>query len=791
MSVSTRHDRPLRPGHKAQASDDGRGIVLEADRSRFVRRAQRHSLLVRISRIALPVLAIAIVIYYASAILDVAGWRNGLARLEIPRVLPEHLRMNNPRYRGFNDDGSEYLVEAKSAQQDLKKPNIVLLNAITGTLTRPDKTKTYLTAKSGTYSTETERLTLTGGIRITSDDGAWARLIAADVEPKKGLINSRQPVAVGNKSATIRAKRMTIRQKTKEITFATNVHATLEPANKTGAKSAGSASEAAVPSAGDSAVPAAGGAASPPSAGTWVAVAAPATRGDSAATNASLARMFSGGSGPIEVYADRLDIDDVKKTAIFTGSVRATRGKSTLSTPELRIAYDGAPSGGLAGAAKPVAAGSTEAGGAKIKTIVAAGPVVITDQPDTTVTGKSAMFDAATETSTIDGGVVINRGRDTRITAPVATYAQATQRSVLEGGVVIERAPSTRITAKTATFDSARDVATIDGNVIMTSGADRRATGDRAEIDNRNKTALLTGNVVLTQGANVLKGRRLYSDQNSKTTLLTSPPGAGNGPGRITARFVQTGKEGGAKAPRAKTPEATDESGGRFGAMSGFRSDPNAPVDIVADQLTLEEIRSTAIFAGDVVAMQGDFKIRTAELQAVYKGSAGIGNLVDAAKPDAATGGGGAASEARPSGEPAKLERIHARRKVVVSSTNGQTATGDWADFDTKSNTATVGGNVVLTQGRNVVRGDRLVIDLTTGEAVINTDNAAEPRVAGERPGSGWRADKKPSRPSAVFFPQQLRDAATTAANKKGGAAAAASSWEATTQPPAAARKSN
>jgi hypothetical protein len=38
----------------------------------------------------------------------------------------------------------------------------------------------------------------------------------------------------------------------------------------------------------------------------------------------------------------------------------------------------------------------------------------------------------------------------------------------------------------------------------------------------------------------------------------------------------------------------------------------------------------------------------------------------------------------------------------------------------------TVGGNVVLTQGKNVLKGDRLVIDLTTGESRFeNTGNAA------------------------------------------------------------------
>ena len=43
-----------------------------------------------------------------------------------------------------------------------------------------------------------------------------------------------------------------------------------------------------------------------------------------------------------------------------------------------------------------------------------------------------------------------------------------------------------------------------------------------------------------------------------------------------------------------------------------------------------------------------------------------------------------------------------------------RTATGDRVVFDMAKNLVTLAGNVVLTQGNNVVRGDRLVVDLTT-----------------------------------------------------------------------------
>ena len=71
------------------------------------------------------------------------------------------------------------------------------------------------------------------------------------------------------------------------------------------------------------------------------------------------------------------------------------------------------------------------------------------------------------------------------------------------------------------------------------------------------------------------------------------------------------------------------------------------------------------------------------------------------------------------------MTRIKAKTKVQITSKDDQSATGDWADFDPKANMATLGGNVVLKQGKNVVRGTKLVIDMTTGESVIKTEAPA------------------------------------------------------------------
>ena len=107
----------------------------------------------------------------------------------------------------------------------------------------------------------------------------------------------------------------------------------------------------------------------------------------------------------------------------------------------------------------------------------------------------------------------------------------------------------------------------------------------------------------------------------------------------------------------------------------------------------------------------------------------------------------------------AQVSRIQAKQKVAVTTKDGRTVDGDWADVDMKANTITVGGAVKLTQGETVVRGTRLTINMTTGESTIDT-------LPGSSVGTGGFVQKdnndgvtviQGGRPSATFFPLELK----------------------------------
>jgi lipopolysaccharide export system protein LptA len=63
---------------------------------------------------------------------------------------------------------------------------------------------------------------------------------------------------------------------------------------------------------------------------------------------------------------------------------------------------------------------------------------------------------------------------------------------------------------------------------------------------------------------------------------------------------------------------------------------------------------------------------------------------------------------------------MEAKGNVVVTQKE-QRAVGDRAEFDMRSNTVTMIGNVVVTKGDDVLRGQRMVVDLTTGVSRVES----------------------------------------------------------------------
>ena len=138
-------------------------------------------------------------------------------------------------------------------------------------------------------------------------------------------------------------------------------------------------------------------------------------------------------------------------------------------------------------------------------------------------------------------------------------------------------------------------------------------------------------------------------------------------------------------------------------APPAMKANRDQPIEINADSLEVQQEKQVAIFTGNVDATQGDMKLKADQLKVFYRQG---GKAGEPARPQAAAG-------ASPAGA---ITRIEAVGRVFVSSPT-QTAQGDQGVYDVERNTITLTSRVVITQDKNVVRGDRLVMNLTTGQA--------------------------------------------------------------------------
>ena len=156
-------------------------------------------------------------------------------------------------------------------------------------------------------------------------------------------------------------------------------------------------------------------------------------------------------------------------------------------------------------------------------------------------------------------------------------------------------------------------------------------------------------------------------------------------------------------------------------AMQGFSQNRDQPIQIEAASLEMRDKKKEATFTGNVKVVQGDTTMTSKTLVVFYESNSASGapppaNAKAAAKSapiQSATPGPGGSSSIR---------RLEAKGSVVVTQKD-QVVTGDTAVFDTRANLITMLGGVVLTQCKNVLRGDRLLVDMTTGVSRVESDS--------------------------------------------------------------------
>ncbi len=121
-------------------------------------------------------------------------------------------------------------------------------------------------------------------------------------------------------------------------------------------------------------------------------------------------------------------------------------------------------------------------------------------------------------------------------------------------------------------------------------------------------------------------------------------------------------------------------------------ADSNLPVEVTADLLRVDQVKGTAVFVGNVLVGQGEMRLSADQVDVQYE-------MVDGKS----TG---------------KIAQVVAKGGVTF--VNGpEAAEGDLADYDVINQKLLMTGNVILTQNKSILSGERLSVNMVDGTGVM------------------------------------------------------------------------
>lgn len=122
-------------------------------------------------------------------------------------------------------------------------------------------------------------------------------------------------------------------------------------------------------------------------------------------------------------------------------------------------------------------------------------------------------------------------------------------------------------------------------------------------------------------------------------------------------------------------------------AFGGVRADTSAPVEIAADAFSVNQSSGVATFSGHVKIAQGAMRLGAATVRVEYA-----------------------------PGNTRKIRNLRASGGVTLVS-GPDAAESREAVYDVDKGTVTMTGDVLLTQGGNVMAGEKMVVNLSDGSA--------------------------------------------------------------------------
>jgi lipopolysaccharide export system protein LptA len=150
---------------------------------------------------------------------------------------------------------------------------------------------------------------------------------------------------------------------------------------------------------------------------------------------------------------------------------------------------------------------------------------------------------------------------------------------------------------------------------------------------------------------------------------------------------------------------ASASAGAQTSALKGL--DTGAPIDVDAARIEIQDNANQAVFSGAVVIRQGKLTLNADTVKVLYTKKA--------------------------DGNP-EMQRLDARGNVRLI-TPTERATGNTGIYDVTAKIITLVGNVTLDRGGSTLKGERLVINLVTGQTSFDGRSGGTAARPGTAPG--------------------------------------------------------
>ena len=194
------------------------------DNQQMFLRARRHSRKVRLLRIAIPVVATAVL-----AGIALASWLDPLRVLaRLPTgggslvISGTKITMASPKLTGFTKDSRAYELIARAAAQDITNPDIVELSDIRAKIETQDKSTINVTAIDGVYNRKSGQLKLARDVLMTTP-AYQVSLSEANIDTGTSTVVSDKPVEVRMLQGTVNSKRLEVTNGGQVIRFTGDV----------------------------------------------------------------------------------------------------------------------------------------------------------------------------------------------------------------------------------------------------------------------------------------------------------------------------------------------------------------------------------------------------------------------------------------------------------------------------------------------------------------------------------------------------------------------------------------